>query len=86
MAEQKQDNGKKRRPPEWERYDELKGKRVRVVFHDDSTMMAVLRWVDRYTIGLQWARTVQHGGSVQTGREQVWIINKAWIVMIGEAE
>lgn len=69
---------KKRKPPEWERFNELKGKHVRVVFHDDTALTAVLRWVDQYTIGILYSPR-------QGEREQVWIVYKSTISMIGEA-
>jgi hypothetical protein len=76
---------RKRRPPESERYDELKGKRVQVIFDDDSMLFAVLQWVAPYTLGLRFSRVIENGKLVRTAKEQVWITNKAYIVMIGEA-
>lgn len=80
-------NGK-RRPPEYERYDELKGKEVVVVMGVDQErerlsplLCGVLRWVDRYTIGVWVERHDEPVGKPA----QVWIVNKAKIVMIGEA-
>lgn len=71
----------KRRPPESERYDELKGKRVVVVTGAlaEDVLKGTLRWVDRYTIGLHL------DVSILGANDQVWIINKAKVVMIGEA-
>ena len=79
-------DGKKRRPPESERYDELKGKEVVVVLGVDPGdqlspwFKGILRWVDRYTLG------VHIGVKPGAGRsDQVWIVSKAHVVMIGEA-
>ena len=68
----------KRQTPESVRYDELKGKRVAVML-PRSCLAGVLRWVDKYTIGVHVL------ASTSTGRDQVWIVNKAHIVRIGEA-
>jgi len=82
-AEKKQ----KRRPPESERYDELKGKNVCVRMVDGSWVWAVLQWVDHFTVGLRYSRTVTVEGIADPVvlREQVWITYKQAIAMIGEA-
>lgn len=39
--------------PESRFFHGLKGKRVRLVFHNQSVQEGVLVWVDRYTLGLR---------------------------------
>lgn len=84
---QEASNGKKRRPPEFDRYDELKGKQVVVVLGTNSvdgtlspTLHGVLRWVCDYTIGV----FVESSQGLPGRGGQVWIVNKAYVVMIGE--
>ncbi len=56
MRNQPQRNGvgRKRRPPESEFFDTLKGQLVRIErARDGSELTATLLWVDRFTLGLR---------------------------------